>query len=113
VTPYIIEYLCIPGCSSPDMLRAYDTFAELAEEFKDKNKLILTLCHSTQLLITARTLEGRKSASIKSIRVDLENAGAHVVDQEVANCQDQLITSRDPNDLPAFNKESLRVLEQA
>lgn len=112
VKPEDFDALFIPGGFSPDMLRADERFVHFAKTFMDEKKLVLTLCHGPQLLITARTLEGRKSTGFKSIRVDLENAGAHFVDQEVANCQDQLITSRDPNDLPAFNSESLRMLEK-
>src|SRR5699024_1410179 len=113
VNPDDFDALFIPGGFSPDMLRADERFVEFAKAFMDKKKLVLTLCHGPQLLITARTLEGRKSTGFNSIRADLENAWVHVVYQELANCQVQLITSRDPNDLPAFNKESLRVLEQA
>src|SRR5699024_2830899 len=113
VNPDDFDALFIPGGFSPDMLRADQRFVELAKAYMDKQKLVLTLCHGPQLLISARPLEVRKSTGFKPNRAGQENARAHVVDQEVANCQDQLITSRDPNDLPAFNKESLRVLEQA
>src|SRR5699024_8471479 len=87
------DALFIPGCFSPDMLRDDEMSDEFAKSSINTKKLVLTPCHGSQLLITARTHEGRTSTGFKSIRVDLENARAHVVDQEGANCKDQLTTS--------------------
>lgn len=65
---------------------------------------------NAQLLITAKTLDGRGATGFKSIQVDLVNAGAKFKDEEVVVCQNQLVTSRTPDDLPAFNRESVKVL---
>lgn len=112
VKPEDFDALLIPGGFSPDMLRADDRFVDFAGQFMSGKKPVFAICHGPQLLITAKSLEGRKATGFKSIQVDLDYAGAKVSDEEVVNCGDQLITSRQPDDIPAFNKESLRVLEQ-
>lgn len=112
VNPDDFDALFIPGGFSPDQLRADERFVTFAKSFMDAKKPVFAICHGPQLLITAKTLEGRKATGYKSIQVDMEYAGAKLVDQEVAVCQDQLVTSRQPDDIPAFNRESLRVLEQ-
>ncbi|RNF39250.1 type 1 glutamine amidotransferase domain-containing protein [Planococcus salinus] len=106
------DALFLPGGFSPDQLRADDRFVKFTKSFMDAKKPVFAICHGPQLLITAKALEGRKATGYKSIHVDMEYAGANLVDEEVAVCQDQLVTSRNPNDIPAFNRESLRVLEQ-
>lgn len=105
------DALFIPGGFSPDQLRADDRFVAFAKEFMDDKKPVFAICHGPQLLITARSLEGRKATGFKSIHVDMDYAKAHVVDQEVAVCQDQLVTSRQPDDLPAFNREAVALLK--
>uniref|UniRef100_UPI00356977B6 DJ-1/PfpI family protein n=1 Tax=Planomicrobium okeanokoites TaxID=244 RepID=UPI00356977B6 len=93
-------------------LRADDRFVDFTKAFMDAKKPVFAICHGPQLLITAKALEGRDATGYKSIQTDMEYARAKVVDKEVVVCQDQLVTSRNPDDIPAFNRESLRVLEQ-
>ena len=71
---------------------------------------VFAICHGPQLLISAEVVRGRKLTAVKPIVIDLKNAGAEFYDQEVVNDNDQLITSRTPDDLPAFNREALRLL---
>ncbi|API92281.1 MULTISPECIES: type 1 glutamine amidotransferase domain-containing protein [unclassified Virgibacillus] len=111
VNPSDFDALFIPGGFSPDMLRADERFVTFAKHFMDEKKPVFAICHGPQLLITAKTLEGRKATGFKSIQVDMEYAGAHVVDEEVVVCQNQLVTSREPDDIPAFNREALNVLK--
>ncbi|MFS0749692.1 type 1 glutamine amidotransferase domain-containing protein [Oceanobacillus sp. 1P07AA] len=111
VNPENFDALFIPGGFSPDILRGDDRFVTFAKHFMDEKKPVLAICHGPQLLITAKTLEGRGATGYKSILVDMENAGAKVKDEEVVVCQNQLVTSRQPDDIPAFNRESLKVLE--
>ncbi|WP_042220829.1 type 1 glutamine amidotransferase domain-containing protein [Oceanobacillus manasiensis] len=111
VNPSDFDALFIPGGFSPDQLRADDRFVKFAKHFMDEKKPVFAICHGPQLLITAKTLEGRKATGFKSIQVDMEYAGATVVDEEVAVCQNQLVTSRQPDDIPAFNRESLNLLK--
>ncbi|EGA88614.1 intracellular protease, PfpI family protein [Planococcus donghaensis MPA1U2] len=106
------DALFLPGGFSPDLLREDERFVKFAKAFMDAKKPVFAICHGPQLLITAKALEGRKATGYKSIQVDMEYAGATVVDEEVVVCQDQLVTSRQPDDIPAFSKESLRILEQ-
>ncbi|MFC4404967.1 type 1 glutamine amidotransferase domain-containing protein [Gracilibacillus xinjiangensis] len=111
VSPNDFDALFIPGGFSPDMLRADDRFVRFAKHFMDEKKPVLAICHGPQLLITAKTLEGRDVTGFKSIQVDLEYAGGNVHDEEVVVCQNQLVTSRTPDDIPAFIEESKKVLQ--
>jgi protease I len=106
------DALFIPGGFSPDILRGDDRFVSFAKEFMDAKKPVFAICHGPQLLITAKALEGRDSTGYKSIKVDLENAGATYHDEEVFVCGEQLVTSRQPDDIPAFNRESLALLSK-
>ncbi len=112
VQPNDFDALFIPGGFSPDILRADDRFVAFAKAFMDDKKPVFAICHGPQLLITAKTLDSRDATGYKSIKVDLENAGATYHDQEVFVCQNQLVTSRTPDDLPAFIKESLKLLNE-
>lgn len=110
VTAEEFDALFIPGGFSPDILRADDRFVAFTKAFMDAKKPVFAICHGPQLLITAKTLEGRDVAGYKSIKVDIENAGATYHDKEVFVCGEQLVTSRQPDDIPAFNRESLALL---
>ncbi len=112
VQPSEFDALFLPGGFSPDILRADDRFVSFTKAFMDADKPVFAICHGPQLLITAKTLEGRDVTGYKSIKVDLENAGATYHDEEVFVCQNQLVTSRTPDDLPAFIKESLKLLKK-
>lgn len=104
------DSLFIPGGFSPDILRADDRFVNFAKQFMDANKPVFAICHGPQLLITAETLNDRDVTGYKSIVVDLKNAGANFHDKEVIVCHNQLVSSRTPDDLPAFIEESLNLL---
>ncbi|GAA0493161.1 general stress protein 18 [Salinibacillus aidingensis] len=111
VKPEDFDALLIPGGFSPDILRDDERFVTFSKHFMDEKKPVFAICHGPQLLITAKTLDGRKATGYKSIQVDLENAGVNFVDEEVVVCCNQLVTSRQPDDIPAFNREALKVLE--
>lgn len=106
------DALFIPGGFSPDQLRADERFVQFAKNFMDDQKPVFAICHGPQLLITAKTLEGRHATGYKSIQVDMEYAGAKFLDKEVVVCENQLVTSRTPDDLPAFIRESKQLLEK-
>jgi len=112
VNPNDFDALFLPGGFSPDLLRADNRFVEFSKAFMDAKKPVFAICHGPQLLISAKALEGRDATGFKSIRQDMEYAGAKYADKEVVVCQNQLVTSRTPDDIPAFNRESLKVLEQ-
>ncbi len=110
VKPEKYDALFLPGGFSPDQLRADERFVTFTKAFMDKKKPVFAICHGPQLLITAKALEGRQATGYKSIKVDMEYAGADFKDQEVVVCSDQLVTSRNPDDIPAFIRESLKLL---
>lgn len=110
VSPEDFDALFIPGGFSPDILRADERFVQFTKAFMDANKPVFAICHGPQLLITAETIEGRDVTGYTSIQVDLKNAGGNVQDKEVVVCENQLVTSRNPDDIPAFVRESLKIL---
>nr|WP_106781757.1 type 1 glutamine amidotransferase domain-containing protein [Lysinibacillus timonensis] len=112
VKPEEFDALFIPGGFSPDLLRDDDRIVAFVKSFMNDMKPVFAICHGPQLLITARSIDGRDITGYKSIRVDLENAGAKYHDEEVFVCQKQLVTSRTPQDLPAFNREIVNLLKE-
>jgi protease I len=103
------DALFIPGGFSPDQLRADDNAVKFVKEFTNSGKPIFAICHGPQLLITAQVLKGRKITGWKSIIQDIKNAGAEFLDQQVVE-DGNLISSRNPNDIPAFIQASLKKL---
>ena len=84
---------------------------EIVTEFMEDDKIVAAICHGPWLLAEADVIDGRRLTSYPSIRTDLSNAGADVVDEEVV-VDGNLITSRKPDDIPAFNKAILTALEE-
>jgi protease I len=110
VSPDDFDALLIPGGYSPDKLRTHKEAVDFVRSFMDKNKPVFSICHGPQLLITAQVLEGRKITGWKSIIQDIKNAGAEFIDQEVV-VDGNLVSSRNPWDIPAFVRESLKKLK--
>jgi protease I len=104
------DALFIPGGYSPDKLRVDADAVKFVKEFVESGKPVFAICHAPQLLITAQVLKGRKITGWKSIIQDIKNAGADYIDQEVVE-DGNLISSRDPTDIPAFIKASLKKLK--
>lgn len=100
----------IPGGYSPDKLRVDADVVRFVKEFVESGKLVCTICHAPQLLINAQVLQGRRIAGWKSLIQDIKNAGAEYVDQEVVEDRN-LISSRGPEDLPAFIQTCLERLK--
>lgn len=104
--------LLLPGgVGNPDKLRMIDRAVEIVEEFADDGKLIAAICHAPWLLIEADVVDGVRMTSWPSLRTDLANAGADVVDEEVVR-DGQFITSRKPDDIPAFTAAILEALQE-
>lgn len=96
------DALVLPGgVINPDILRNNEKSVQFVKDFADNKKPIAAICHGPQTLINAGAVEGKKLTSFPSIKVDLQNAGAHWVDEEVV-VDNGLVTSRTPKDLPAF-----------
>ena len=107
------DALLLPGGQiNPDLLRVNDRAVAIVREFNAAGKPIAAICHAPWLLIEAGLVEGKTLTSYHSIRTDMKNAGANVVDQEVAE-DGNLITSRNPDDIPAFSDRLIsRVMER-
>ncbi|WP_224484898.1 type 1 glutamine amidotransferase domain-containing protein [Robertkochia aurantiaca] len=94
--------LVLPGgVANPDLMRTHENALGFIRKFFAESKPVAAICHAPWLLISAGVIENRKVTSYKSIKDDVINAGAAWVDEEVVVDQG-LVTSRNPNDLPAF-----------
>lgn len=106
------DALVIPGGTcNPDKLRLEERAIEIVAEFMEDDKIVAAICHGPWLLAEADVIDGRRLTSYPSIRTDLENAGGEVVDEEVV-IDGNLITSRNPKDIPAFNQAILFALQE-
>lgn len=104
------DALLLPGGQmNPDILRMDDRAVDIVSEFDDLDKPIAAICHAPWLLVEADIVDGRTVTGWPSIMTDLANAGADVVDEEVA-VDGNLITSRKPEDIPAFSKALIEML---
>lgn len=98
----VYHALVLPGGQiNPDKLRTEEAAVKLVQAFHDAGKIVAAICHGPWLLVEAGVAKGRRMTSYNSIRTDLENAGVIWEDQEVV-ADRGLITSRSPDDLPAF-----------
>jgi deglycase len=105
------DALVVPGGYSPDHLRVHPEAVALTRTMGLANKPVAAVCHAPSLLIEADLVYGRQITSWPSVKTDLINAGARWVDREVA-IDGNLITSRRPDDLPAFSDAILRMLTE-
>jgi protease I len=100
----------LPGGFAPDYIRRHAKATQLVKEIGDHGKLVAAICHGPWVLCSAHgLLKGRRATSFYAIKDDVINAGAHWEDAEVV-VDANLITSRKPEDLPAFCRELIRVL---
>ncbi|MFD1144340.1 type 1 glutamine amidotransferase domain-containing protein [Larkinella insperata] len=109
---YSYDALLLPGgVLNPDKLRMEKKAVEFVKRFFEERKPVAAICHAPIILIEAGVVEGRKLTSYPSIQTDLRNAGANWVDQEVVTDQG-LVTSRNPNDIPAFNRKMIEEIRE-
>jgi protease I len=107
------DALILPGgVRNPDQLRTKKAAIDLIRAFADAGKPIAAICHGPWLLVEADLLRGKTATSWPSIRTDLRNAGANVVDQPAVT-DGNIVTSRNPDDVPAFTEALIRLVEQA
>ena len=107
------DALILPGgVRNPDHLRMNARTIELIKEFADQGKPIGAICHGPWLLVEADLLRGRTATSWPSIRTDIRNAGANVVD-EPAVTDGNIVTSRNPRDVAEFTKALVDLIERA
>ncbi|MGI4750535.1 MAG: type 1 glutamine amidotransferase domain-containing protein [Janthinobacterium lividum] len=107
VSPDDYDALVLPGgVLNPDKLRQDKDAVAFVSAFLDEGKPVAAICHGPQTLIETGMISGRTMTSYPSLQTDLKNAGVNWVDEEVVTDQG-LITSRTPDDLPAFNKKMI------
>ena len=101
----------IPGGFSPDFMRRTKATVDFVREMDKLNKPVAAICHGGWMLASACNLKGKKVTSFFSIKDDMVHAGAEYVDEEVV-VSGNIITSRNPNDLPVFLKAIIEKLNQ-
>ncbi|MGH8317383.1 MAG: type 1 glutamine amidotransferase domain-containing protein [Steroidobacteraceae bacterium] len=107
------DALLLPGgVANPDQLRANPRAVAFVRAFFDSGKPVAAICHGPWTLIDAGVVEGRRITSWPSLRADLSNAGAEWVDEEVV-VDGGLVSSRKPQDIPAFNREMIALFDHA
>jgi protease I len=107
------DALVLPGGTvNPDKLRMDETAVGFVRDFVGTGKPVAAICHGPWSLVEADVVRGRTLTSWPSVRTDLRNAGANVVDKEVV-VDDQLVTSRKPDDLPAFCSTIVELFSRA
>ena len=105
------DALVLPGgVANPDALRADETAVAFVRDFVDSGKPVAAICHAPWTLVEADRVQGKRLTSWPSLRTDIRNADGEWVDEEVV-VDGNLITSRKPDDLPAFTKTLLDALE--
>jgi protease I len=105
--PADYDALLLPGgVANPDQLRTKPQAVQFIQAFAQAGKPIAAICHAPWTLIEAKLVKGRSLTSWESLKTDLQNAGAQWVDQEVV-VDNGLVTSRNPQDIPAFNRKML------
>ena len=105
--PEEFDALMIPGgLVNPDQLRSTEAALEFVRHFFENGKPVAAICHAPWVLIDAGVVRGRTVTAWPAIKTDLRNAGANWVDKEVV-VDNGLVTSRKPDDIPAFNKKMI------
>ena len=98
-----IDAVIIPGGWAPDYMRRTSAIVELVQKALEQGKVVAAICHAGWLLCSTGMLKGRKLTSFSSIKDDMENAGA-IWSDEPCVIDENLITSRTPDDLPYFTR---------
>jgi protease I len=106
------DAVVVPGGYAPDLMRRSPAMVSLVREAAQQGKVVAAICHAGWMLVSAGVLKGRKATSFFSIKDDLVAAGAEWKDAEVV-VDGNLITSRKPDDLPAFCREIIQALSKS
>jgi protease I len=111
VNPEEYDTLILPGGRAPEIIRKEKEAIEIVKHFFKNNKPVSAICHGPQLLISAGVLKSRHATCYKSVANEMKDAGAIYEDREVI-VDGNLITSRQPSDLPAFLKETMNMFKR-
>jgi protease I len=110
VKPDNFDAVIIPGGYAPDILRRYKQINDFVREMYEKKKVVAAICHGGWVLVSAGVLKNKKATAFSAIKDDMVNAGCQFFDKEVV-VDANLITSRNPYDLPAFCREIIKQLK--
>jgi protease I len=110
VTASDFDAVIIPGGFAPDRMRRNQALLNLVRDCFTQGKVVAAICHAGWVLVSAGVLKGKKATCAPSIKDDIANAGAFYLNQEVVK-DGNLITSRTPDDLPAFCREIIAALQ--
>ena len=111
VTPDDYDALMIPGgVGNPDQLRADENVVSFVRDFFEAGKPVAAICHGPWVLVEAGVVRGKRITSWPTLQTDIRNAGGEWVDEEVV-VDGNLVTSRKPDDIPAFNERMLELLD--
>jgi protease I len=109
VSPDDYDALLIPGgVGNPDQLRGDENAVAFVQEFNRAGKPMAVICHGPWVLVESGAVRGKRVTSWSTLETDIRNAGGEWVDQEVV-VDGNIVTSRKPDDIPAFNREMLRI----
>ncbi len=106
------DVLVIPGGFAPDFLRRDVAILRLVSTMAEQGKPVAAICHGASVLCSTQALKGRKATCFFAIKDDVQNAGAKYLDQEVVR-DGNIITSRKPDDLPAFLQTIIQAVKEA
>ncbi len=109
VKPDDYDILVLPGGKAPEVVRKEPRAVEIARDFFLKGKPIAAICHGPQTLITAGLLKGKHATCYRTVAEELKESGAIYEDKEVV-VDGNLVTSRQPSDLPAFMRETMKTI---
>jgi protease I len=112
VTPDDYDILVLPGGKAPEAVRKEQRAVEIARDFFTKGKPVAAICHGPQTLITAGLLKGRHATCYRTVADELKASGAIYEDREVV-VDGNLVTSRQPSDLPAFMRETMKMIRSS
>lgn len=110
--PADFDAVIIPGGWAPDFLRRYETVLNFVRDMDQQGKVVAAICHAGWVLASAGIARGKTLTCFSAIKDDVMNAGAKYVDEEVV-VDGKLVTARKPDDLPAFCREIIRLLQAA
>src|SRR5436190_15530342 len=106
------DALVIPGGFAPDFIRRHEAMIRLTSTMAEQGKVVAAICHGPWVLCSTQALKGRKATCFFAIKDDVVNAGAKYIDAEVMR-DGNIITSRKPDDLPAFMQTIIQAVKEA
>lgn len=106
------DLIVVPGGFAPDYLRRHEAVLRLVGDMAEQGKVVAAICHGPWVLCSTQALKGKRATCFSAIKDDVSNAGAHYVDEECVR-DGNLITSRKPDDLPAFMQAIMQAVREA